>query len=81
MLTYNGYEGSIEYSEDNGYLFGKVQFINDLLMYEGETLQELTDCFQDAVDQYIETCAIMRKQPDKPDKPLTSKVPYVIIVI
>lgn len=68
ILRYKGYTGSIEVSLEDGCLFGKVQFINDLVSYEGETVDELRQSFQSAVDGYLETCRELHQEPEKPFK-------------
>ena len=40
-LEYKGYSGSIEYSEEDGLLYGQVLGIRGLISYEGETGKEL----------------------------------------
>ena len=41
-LEYKGYKGSVEYSNEDNCLFGKVQGMSkDLIAYEGQTLEEL----------------------------------------
>lgn len=65
-FTYKGYTGSIEFSTEDMCLFGKVQMINDLVMYDGQTLDELKTAFESAVDEYLEMCAEEGKNPDKP---------------
>lgn len=65
-LEHRGYMGSIEHDLDSGMLFGSVQFVNDVLFYEAETLLALRQAFIDAVDDYIETCVELDRSPDKP---------------
>lgn len=65
-FTYKGYTGSIEFSTEDMCLFGKVQMINDLVMYDGQTLDELKTAFESAVDEYLEMCTEEGKNPDKP---------------
>jgi predicted HicB family RNase H-like nuclease len=67
-LRYKGYTGSIEVSVEDGCLFGKIQFINDLVGYEGETVDELRQSFQSAVDGYLDTCKELGEEPEKPFK-------------
>mgnify|MGYP000008489681 CR=1 FL=1 len=67
-LTYKNYTGSIEVSLEDNCLFGKVLFINDLVMYEGETLPELKACFEEAVDDYLKDCEESGDEPNKPFK-------------
>ena len=40
-FNYKGYQGSIETSIKDRCLFGKILNINDLILYEGQTLDEL----------------------------------------
>lgn len=65
-LSYKGFDGSVEFSLEDGVLHGKILFVVDLVTYEGRTLDELAAEFQHAVDDYLETCAACGKDPDKP---------------
>ena len=57
-LHYNGYIGSIEISDEDNCLYGKVLNLpNDTeITYEGETVAELKEDFIGAVDDYLATC-------------------------
>ena len=68
MLKYRGYYGSIEVSTEDNCLFGKLQFIRALVNYEGETVSELEKAFQEAVDDYLNTCANQKIKPEIPCK-------------
>ncbi|PAU87572.1 toxin-antitoxin system HicB family antitoxin [Pseudomonas sp. WN033] len=68
MLKYRGYYGSIEASPEDNCLFGKLQFIRALVSYEGVTVAELEQAFKDAVDDYLETCAALKQEPETPCK-------------
>lgn len=66
-LSYKGYMGSVEYSEEDKCLYGKVQGMrNDSISYEGHTVQELTDDFHGAVDDYLQLCKDKGIKPKKP---------------
>jgi len=65
-LNYKGYQGSIEFSLEDKVLTGKLLFIKDSITYEGETLGELEDAFQCAVDDYLEFCQEEGTDPAKP---------------
>ena len=65
-MTYNGYAGTVEYSEEDDVLFGRLIGIDDIITYEGESIQELRGAFQEAVDDYLEHCRQIGKAPDKP---------------
>jgi len=55
-IEYKGYIGSIEFSENDGVFFGKVQGIRSLISYEGSTAKELIDDFHGAVNDYLSLC-------------------------
>lgn len=54
-MEYKGYTGSVEYSDEDGVFFGKVQFIRTLISYEGSNAKELRQDFHDGVDDYLIT--------------------------
>ena len=56
VLTYKGYIGSVQFSGEDNVFFGKVEGINDLVTFEGETVQELKDAFRYMVDEHIKDC-------------------------
>lgn len=64
-LEYKGYIGSVEYSAEDKRLFGKVLFIDSLLMYSGESVSELEAAFHETVDGYLEFCAARGREPNK----------------
>ena len=67
FLEYKGYKGSVEYSKEDNCLFGKVQGLSkDLIVYEGQTLDELRKDFEDGVDSYLEGCLADGIEPAKP---------------
>lgn len=67
FLEYKGYKGSVEYSKEDNCLFGKVQGMSKaLILYEGNTLEELRKDFEDGVDSYIEACKTDGVKPAKP---------------
>ena len=66
-LKYKGYTGSVEYSEDDKCLFGKVQGMSkDSITYEGSTVEELTADFEGAVDDCLALCEEKGIEPRKP---------------
>ncbi|MBR0048552.1 MAG: type II toxin-antitoxin system HicB family antitoxin [Prevotella sp.] len=66
-LKYKGYAGSVEYSEEDNCLFGKVQGMSkDSITYEGSTVAELTADFEGAIDDYLALCQDKGIEPRKP---------------
>jgi predicted HicB family RNase H-like nuclease len=67
-LDYKGYTGSIEYSEEDNLLFGKVLGIQGLISYEGLTGKDLEKDFKKALDLYLTDCKKSGTVPEKPFK-------------
>jgi len=79
-LKYKGYKGSVEYSETDKCLFGKVLGLSDtLILYEGCTLAELKVDFEDSVDNYINSCIEDGIRPEMPHTSLS--VTYTAIPV
>ena len=55
-MTYKGYLGSVSFSEKDNVLFGKIEGVNALVNFEGETVKELKNAFHEAVDDYLAYC-------------------------
>lgn len=56
ILTYKGFIGSVHFSADDNIFFGKVEGINDLITFEGESVQELKNAFHYVIDEHIRDC-------------------------
>lgn len=65
-LTYKGFTGSIEVSVEDGCLHGRILFINDIVTYEGNTVEEIKAAFENAAERYVEYCAKTGKPVNKP---------------
>ena len=68
FLEHKGYTGSIEYSEEDALLYGKVLGIKSLISYEGLTGKDLEKDFKEAIDQYLDECEQEGKFVEKPFK-------------
>ena len=64
-LKYKGYIGSVSYSEPDKVFFGKLEGIDDLVNYEGESVSELTAAFHEAVEDYLAFCDDHGVKPEK----------------
>lgn len=54
-LEYKGYSGTVEYSNEDNQFFGKViGIVKDLIVYEGDTIDELRADFEAGVDSYLQ---------------------------
>lgn len=68
LLSYKNYNGTAEYSKEDRCLFGKVVGIKSLLSYEGYSVQELEQDFQNVIDEYLEVCKEQNIEPEQPYK-------------
>jgi predicted HicB family RNase H-like nuclease len=64
-IEYKGYIGSIEYSSEDKCFFGKLEMIDDLVTFEAITALELEDNFHVVVNDYLETCKALGREPQK----------------
>jgi predicted HicB family RNase H-like nuclease len=64
-LEYKNYIGTVEFSADDKVFWGKIHGINDVVTFEGASVLELEEAFKDSVDDYLQTCAELNKEPEK----------------
>lgn len=65
ILQYKDYYASVHFSSEDEVFHGKVLGINDLITFEGSSVKELKKAFQEAVEDYLETCMEIGKEPNK----------------
>jgi len=65
-MTYKGYVAQVEFDPEDRIFFGRIMGIRDIVTFHGVTVDELEDSFKEAVDHYLETCARLGDEPDKP---------------
>ena len=68
MMQYKGYLGTVEYSSEDRCLHGKLAYIRDLILYEGDSVTSLELDFHAAVDDYLASCERKGKAPNRPFK-------------
>lgn len=65
MLEYKGYHARIEFDAEDMILVGSVFGVRDSLNFHGRDIAEITEMFHQSVDNYLELCAELGRQPDK----------------
>jgi predicted HicB family RNase H-like nuclease len=65
ILQYEGYFASVHFGAEDEVFFGKIIGINDSVTFEGGMVKELKKAFHEAVDDYLETCKQLGKEPEK----------------
>lgn len=64
-LEYKGYCTRIEFDADAMLLHGKIEGINDLVTFESEDSSRIEAEFHAAVDDYLDFCKEIGKEPEK----------------
>lgn len=64
-MKYKDYLGSIEYSEEDGCLYGKIIGITDAVIYEADSVSELKRLFEQSVENYLIFCKEKGVIPEK----------------
>ena len=65
-MTYRGYAARIEYSDEDGCFIGHIAGIKDVIGFHAETVKELREAFEGAVDDYLATCEKSGRAPQRP---------------
>ena len=65
-ISYKGYDGSLEYSEDDRVFHGRIAGIRDMVTFEGDSVASLEASFRAAVEEYLGLCAEQGKEPARP---------------
>ena len=66
MKEYRGYMPLIRYSAEDECLVGHIAGINDIVGFHGDSVEEMRKAFEEAVDFYLDSCARMGDEPNKP---------------
>lgn len=64
-FNYKGFYGSMEVSPEDECLVGEVLFTHSKIIYIGETITELKQAFEEAVDAYLDHCKDKGIEPEK----------------
>lgn len=68
ILKYKGYEGSVELDLEGGVCRGKILFVRDLVTFQSVSIAEIQQEFEAAVDDYLDTCLALGREPEVPLK-------------
>ena len=65
-MQYKGDTASLEIDDEAGILFGEVLGIRDVITFQGETVPEARQSFEESVDFYLRMCADEGREPETP---------------
>jgi predicted HicB family RNase H-like nuclease len=66
VLRHKGYAARVEFDAEDRVFFGRIAGIVDGVGFHADTVDGLVAAFEEAVDDYLDTCAAVGKVPDKP---------------
>lgn len=62
-MTHKGYSARIEYDDRDAIFVGRIVGINDIISFHADTVTDLKAAFVEAVDDYLETCERLGREP------------------
>ena len=65
-MRHKGYSARVEYSDEDDCLVGHIAGINDIVGFHADSVGELHIVFEEAVEDYLQTCEKLKKSPQKP---------------
>ncbi|MCA9897744.1 MAG: type II toxin-antitoxin system HicB family antitoxin [Ardenticatenaceae bacterium] len=66
MMEYKGYVAKVEFDDEAEVFYGEVINLRDVITFEGESVAELKQAFEDSVEDYLAFCAERGESPEKP---------------
>lgn len=68
-FEHKGYRTKIKFDPESAVFFGKIEGIKDLVNFEGQNIPAAEKEFHNAVDDYLELCKALNRDPDR-EKPI-----------
>ncbi len=65
-MTYKGYMARIEFDARDEIFVGRLLGIRDVVGFHADNVPDLRTAFEEAVDDYLETCSKLGKPAEKP---------------
>ena len=66
IMSYQNYAAKIEYNDEDSCFIGHIAGIRDIVGFHGESVSELRQAFEDAVDDYVATYEKLKRTPQRP---------------
>ena len=65
VMSYKGFSARVEYDDADRIFHGRLAGIRDGVGFHAETVEDLRAAFREAVEDYLETCARLGKDPQR----------------
>jgi len=66
MMQYKGYLARVEFDEEANIFHGEIVNIRDVITFQGKSVEDLKNAFQDSIEDYLEFCAQRHEEPEPP---------------
>jgi predicted HicB family RNase H-like nuclease len=66
MMEYKGYLARVEFDDEANRFHGEVINIRDVITFQGQSVDELRQAFEDSVEDYLAFCAERGEEPNRP---------------
>ncbi len=66
MMEYKGYLGQVEFDDEANIFHGEVVNIRDVITFQGQSVAELRQAFEDSIEDYLAFCLERGEQPEAP---------------
>ncbi len=64
-MSYRGYSARVEFDDEDGIFTGRIAGIRDGVGFHADTVEGLREAFREAVEDYLETCVRLGKEPQR----------------
>jgi predicted HicB family RNase H-like nuclease len=68
MIEYRGYTGVFEFDPSIDAFHGRILGLQDVVTFQGRSLDELREEMAESVEDYLELCREAGKEPERPDR-------------
>ncbi|MEM7534327.1 MAG: type II toxin-antitoxin system HicB family antitoxin [Chloroflexota bacterium] len=66
MMEYKGYIGKVEFDDEADIFHGEVVNLRDIITFQGESVRESRQAFEESIEDYLEFCAKLEEDPQQP---------------
>jgi predicted HicB family RNase H-like nuclease len=66
VVKHKGYYARVEFDADDRVFFGRIAGIEDGISFHSDTVDGLIAAFEEAVDDYLQTCERVGKAAERP---------------
>ncbi|MBL1275400.1 MAG: type II toxin-antitoxin system HicB family antitoxin [Ectothiorhodospiraceae bacterium] len=65
-MEYKNYIGQVEFDDEANIFHGEVINTRDVITFQGQSVSELRQAFEESIDDYLSFCKERQESPDKP---------------